>query len=85
MSQKTDGEPKSPTLNLDGVEYEIAGLPKRAQGAVQFLQRVERELSNLRYEIDKCALARAKASEDLKKLIAEKPAGESGESGESIQ
>ena len=80
MSPKTDAEPKSPKLNLDVVEYEIAGLPKRAQGAVQFLQRVERELSNLRYEVDKCALARAKASEDLKKLISEASADVSGES-----
>ena len=75
-------EQESPKLNLDGVEYEIASLPQKAQVAVQFLRRVEQELANLRYEVDKCALARAKAVEDLKAMVTE-----SDETGakESIQ
>ena len=74
-------EQESPKLNLDGKEYEIASLPQKAQVAVQFLQRVERELANLRYEVDKCALARAKAVEDLKAIVA----AEGEKKPESIQ
>ena len=68
-TKKTEQE--SPKLNLDGQEYEISKLPQKAQVAVQFLRRVEQELANLRYEVDKCALARAKAVEDLKAMVSE--------------
>ena len=68
-TKKTEQE--SPKLNLDGQEYEISKLPQKAQVAVQFLRRVEQELANLRYEVDKCSLARAKAVEDLKSMVSE--------------
>jgi len=58
-------------------------LPQKAQVAVQFLRRVEQELANLRYEVDKCALARAKAVEDLKSMVSESEAGETQK--ESLQ
>lgn len=64
-------EQESPKLNLDGQEFEISKLPQKAQIAVQFLRRVEQELANLRYEVDKCSLARAKAVDDLKSMVAE--------------
>jgi len=73
-------EQDSPKLNLDGVEYEIDKLPKKAQIAVQFLRRVEGELANLRYETDKCALARAKAVEDLKLMVSDSNQDDSKES-----
>ena len=82
MATKKD-EQTSPKLNLDGQEYEIANLPQKAQVAVQFLRRVEQELANLRYEVDKCALARAKAVEDLKGLVSETEQNQ--EPKESIQ
>jgi len=68
-TKKTEQE--SPKLNLDGQEYEMSKLPQKAQVAVQFLRRVEQELANLRYEVDKCSLARAKAVEDLKAMVSE--------------
>ena len=80
-TKKTEQE--SPKLNLDGQEYEISKLPQKAQIAVQFLRRVEQELANLRYEVDKCALARAKAVEDLKSMVSESEAGETQK--ESLQ
>lgn len=80
-TKKTEQE--SPKLNLDGQEYEISKLPQKAQVAVQFLRRVEQELGNLRYEVDKCALARAKAVEDLKTMISESESAEQPK--ESIQ
>ena len=80
-TKKTEQE--SPKLNLDGQEYEIGKLPQKAQVAVQFLRRVEQELANLRYEVDKCALARAKAVEDLKTMISESESAEQPK--ESIQ
>lgn len=80
-TKKTEQE--SPKLNLDGQEYEISKLPQKAQVAVQFLRRVEQELANLRYEVDKCALARAKAVEDLKSMVSESGAGETQK--ESLQ
>jgi hypothetical protein len=43
---------------------------------------VEKELANLRYEVDKCALARAKAVEDLKAMVTE---DDSAAPAESIQ
>jgi len=70
MAAKKDDQ-NTPKLNLDGQEYEIANLPQKAQVAVQFLRRVEQELANLRYEVDKCSLARAKAVEDLKGMVSE--------------
>jgi hypothetical protein len=76
-------EQDSPKLNLDGQEYEISKLPQKAQVAVQFLRRVEQELANLRYEVDKCALARAKAVEDLKTMVSESESAE--QTKESIQ
>ena len=80
-TKKTEQE--SPKLNLDGQESEISKLPQKAQVAVQFLRRVEQELANLRYEVDKCALARAKAVEDLKSMVSESEAGETQK--ESLQ
>jgi hypothetical protein len=80
-TKKTEQE--SPKLNLDGQEYEISKLPQKAQVAVQFLRRVEQELANLRYEVDKCSLARAKAVEDLKSMVSESEAGETQK--ESLQ
>jgi hypothetical protein len=80
-TKKTEQE--SPKLNLDGQEYEISKLPQKAQVAVQFLRRVEQELANLRYEVDKCALARVKAVEDLKTMISESESAEQPK--ESIQ
>ena len=80
-TKKTEQE--SPKLNLDGQEYEMSKLPQKAQVAVQFLRRVEQELANLRYEVDKCALARAKAVEDLKSMVSESEAGETQK--ESLQ
>ena len=80
-TKKTEQE--SPKLNLDGQEYEISKLPQKAQVAVQFLRRVEQELANLRYEVDKCALARAKAVEDLKSMVSESEAGDTQK--ESLQ
>jgi hypothetical protein len=80
-TKKTEQE--SPKLNLDGQEYEISKLPQKAQVAVQFLRRVEQELANLRYEVDKCALARAKAVEDPKSMVSESEAGETQK--ESLQ
>jgi len=80
-TKKTEQE--SPKLNLDGQEYEISKLPQKAQVAVQFLRRVEQELANFRYEVDKCALARAKAVEDLKSMVSESEAGETQK--ESLQ
>lgn len=80
-TKKADQE--SPKLNLDGTEYDIASLPQKAQVAVQFLRRVEQELANLRYEVDKCALARAKAVDDLKTMVSESES--SGGGKESIQ
>jgi hypothetical protein len=68
-TKKTEQE--SPKLNLDGQEYEMSKLPQKAQVAVQFLRRVEQELANLRYEVDKCLLALAKAVEDLKAMVSE--------------
>ena len=80
-TEKTEQD--SPKLNLDGQEYEISKLPQKAQVAVQFLRRVEQELANLRYEVDKCALARAKAVDDLKAMVSEPDSGEQPK--ESIQ
>jgi len=76
-------EQDSPKLNLDGQEYEISKLPQKAQVAVQFLRRVEQELANLRYEVDKCALARAKAVDDLQTMVSESESAE--QTKESIQ
>lgn len=67
----TNNEQASPKLNLDGQEYELSNLPQKAQVAVQFLRRVEQELANLRYEVDKCSLARTKAVEDLKRMVSD--------------
>ena len=82
MAGKKEETAASPKLNLDGQEYDIAKLPQKAQVAVQFLRRVEQELANLRYEVDKCALARAKAVEDLKAMVTE---DDSTAPAESIQ
>jgi hypothetical protein len=82
MAGKKEEAAASSKLNLDGQEYDIAKLPQKAQVAVQFLRRVEQELANLRYEVDKCALARAKAVEDLKAMVTE---DDSAAPAESIQ
>ena len=57
-------------VQLDGKEYDMADLPREAQIAVQFMQRVDRELTNLRYELDKCARARNQALADLRQAVA---------------
>ena len=59
-------------VQLDGKEYEMADLPREAQIAVQFMQRVDQELNNLRYELDKCARARNQALADLRQAVIKK-------------
>ena len=62
-------------VQLDGKEYDLVDLSREAQLAVQFMQRIDGELSNLRYELDKCARARNQALSDLRAEIRRKDEG----------
>lgn len=56
-------------VNIDGVDYDLDKLSDKAKSILGFVQRLEKEGAELRYQMDKTSLARKQAILDLKEEI----------------
>jgi hypothetical protein len=65
---KKDSNDK-PKVNIDGTEYDLDQLSDKAKSIIGFIQKLDKEVSELRYQIDKGILARKQVLEDLKNEI----------------
>ncbi len=65
MTKKTK-EDKSPKVNIDGTEYDLDQLSDKAKNMIGFVQRLDTEAAEMRFQLDKAGLARKQALLDLK-------------------
>jgi hypothetical protein len=59
-------EQKSPKVNIDGAEYDLDQLSEKTKSIIGFVQRLDKETTELRFQINKTTLARKQAVIDLK-------------------
>jgi len=56
-------------VNIDGTDYDLDNLSNKAKSIIGFIQRLDKEVSELNFQLDKAKLAHKQISEDLKKEI----------------
>ncbi len=67
MAEKnSNGKPK---VNIDGTEYDLDQLSDKAKSIIGFIQKLDKEVAELRFQLDKAVLARKQVLEDLKSEI----------------
>jgi len=59
-------ETKTPKVNIDGTEYDLDQLSDKAKNMIGFVQRLDTEAAEMRFQLDKAGLARKQALLDLK-------------------
>ena len=59
-------KPESQKVNIDGTEYEIDKLSDQSKNMIGFIQRLDKEATEMRFQLDKAGLARKQAIIDLK-------------------
>jgi len=64
-------ETKTPKVNIDGTEYDLDQLSDKAKNMIGFVQRLDTEATELRFQLDKAGLARKQALIDLKEEISQ--------------
>ena len=62
-------EKKTPKVNIDGTEYDLDQLSDKAKNMIGFVQRLDTEAAELRFQLDKASLARKQALLDLKEEV----------------
>ena len=60
---------KVATINIDGTEYDQDKLSDKAKNVLSFIQRLDTEATELRFQLDKASLARKQALIDLKEAV----------------
>ena len=53
-------------VNIDGTEYDLDQLSDKARNMIGFLQRLDKEMLEMRYQMDKASLARKQTIDELK-------------------
>jgi len=64
-------EKDTPKINIDGTEYDLDQLSDKTKSIIGFIQRLDKEVVDLRFQLDKVTLAHKQAVIDLKKEIDE--------------
>ena len=64
-------EKKTPKVNVDGTEYDLDQLSDKAKNMIGFVQRLDTEAAELRFQLDKASLARKQALLDLKEEVSQ--------------
>ena len=64
-------ENKTPKVNIDGTEYDLDQLSDKAKNMIGFVQRLDTEAAELRFQLDKASLARKQALLDLKEEVSQ--------------
>ena len=67
MTEKT----KTPKVNIDGTEYDLDQLSDKEKNMIGFVQRLDTEATELRFQLDKASLARKQALLDLKEEVSQ--------------
>jgi TolA-binding protein len=62
MTKKQD----NPKVNIDGTEYDLDQLSDKVKNMLGFIQRLDKEATEMRFQLDKSGLARKQAILDLK-------------------
>jgi len=62
-------ENKTPKVNIDGTEYDLDQLSDKAKNMIGFVQRLDTEAAEMRFQLDKAGLARKQALLDLKEEV----------------
>jgi len=62
-------ETKTPKVNIDGTEYDLDQLSDKAKNMIGFVQRLDTEAAEMRFQLDKAGLARKQALLDLKEEV----------------
>jgi hypothetical protein len=58
-----------PKVNIDGTEYELDQLSDKAKSIIGFVQKLDKEVVDLRFQLDKAILARKQVIVDLQEEI----------------
>ena len=64
-------EKKTPKVNIDGTEYDLDQLSDKEKNMIGFVQRLDTEATELRFQLDKASLARKQALLDLKEEVSQ--------------
>jgi hypothetical protein len=56
----------NPKVNIDGTEYDLDQLSDKVKNMLGFIQRLDKEAAEMRFQLDKAGLARKQAIIDLK-------------------
>lgn len=62
---------QNPKVNIDGTEYDVDQLSDSAKNMIGFIQRLDKEATEMRFQLDKAGLARKQAIIDLKAEVTE--------------
>ena len=62
MDQKDNKQ----VVNIDGKEYDLEQMSDKAKNMIGFLQRIDKEMLEMRYQLDKASLARRQTLIELK-------------------
>ena len=68
----TAAQPESPTVNIDGESHRVSDMNEKSRNIVNFLRRLDRDIQEHRFSLDRDMLARKQALLDLKGAIKEK-------------
>lgn len=60
-------ETQKKKVNIDGKEYDLESLSDQAKNMVGFIQRLDQEAAEMKFQLDKAGLAKKQAIIDLKK------------------
>ena len=58
-----------PKVNIDGTEYDLDQLSDKAKSIIGFVQKLDKEVVDLRFQLDKAILARKQVIVDLQEEI----------------
>ena len=58
-----------PKVNIDGTEYDLDQLSDKAKSIIGFVQKLDKEVVELRFQLDKAILARKQVVVDLQEEI----------------
>lgn len=64
---------KTPTITIDGKEYSIDSLSDIAKNIAGFVNKIDAEMQELKYQLDKAVLAKRQAVVDLKAELNKTP------------
>ena len=66
VDEKKNDKPK---VNIDGTEYDLDQLSDKAKSIIGFVQKLDKEVVDLRFQLDKAILARKQVVLDLQEEI----------------